>query len=204
MRYLADILTFCRFVVVGVLVRLAFVEVPIEVGLCVFLLGELTDAFDGTCATKFPFPKDKVPRYRKYAALYDMLADTLLMGAMALFFILRVNMIAGVVMVGLYGVAAVIIDLIVYGRILGHPDTALPKSLMRRKPKVAKKVILSRRMVYLALIAVVGVWTLLVCSWDVGMKVAILVIAGVVGVFLWVFLAQRRHNISRDAVKYEV
>lgn len=203
MRYLADILTLGRFILTGVLVWLAFVNLPIEVGLCIFLLGELTDAFDGTLATKFPFPKDKTPKYRKYASLYDMLADTLLMVAMALFFILRVNWLAGVIMVGAYGVCAVIIDLVVYGRILGHPDTAHKGSLMRKKPAVAKKVILTRRMVYIMLIAVVGMWTLWACSWSTLVKGILTGVAVVAAGILWVFLKQRRENISRDAIEYE-
>ena len=71
MRYLADLLTLTRFILASILLVLAFVGSPAENAFIIFLTAELTDTFDGTCARKWPFPKNNIPKYRKYAALYD-------------------------------------------------------------------------------------------------------------------------------------
>ena len=78
MKYLADILTLTRFILGIVLVGLAISNGTPEAAFIVFLTAELTDTFDGTCARKWPFPKGKEPKYRKYAAKYDMVSDVLL------------------------------------------------------------------------------------------------------------------------------
>ncbi len=205
MRYLADILTFTRFILAIILVFLATaVESPdIGAGFLIFVIAELTDAFDGTLATKFPFPKDKTPKYRKYAAKYDMVADALTALAAALFFTLKVNFAAGLIILFSYGIASLIVDLVVYGRILGHPDNCTKNSLTKRNFPLAKKIVLARRFVYLSLIAIVSVWMLYVSNWPLVVKITISVIALFISVFLWFFLSQRRHNISRDAVNIE-
>ena len=78
-------MTLSRFVLAIILLILAFVGGSAESAFIIFLVAVLTDAFDGTCARKWPFPKNKTPKYRKYAAKYDMLADVLLAVAQVLF-----------------------------------------------------------------------------------------------------------------------
>ena len=203
MRYLADILTLTRFILTIILLIMTFLGGDLGAGFLVFVLAELTDAFDGTCATKWPFPKDKTPKYRKYAAKYDMFTDSLLAIAMILFFIIRVNLLAGLI-IGLgYGVLAIVVDFVVYGKLLGHPDDFRKSSLVARNFKLAKKIILARRMLYIGLIALVAAWTFYASEWNDAVKITITIIAGAISVFLWFFLAQRRHNISRDAVDIE-
>lgn len=202
-RYFADILTLIRFALAIILFILAFIGGDLIAGFLVFVLGELTDAFDGTCATRWPFPKNKTPKYRKYASKYDMIVDILLAFAMFLFFTIRVTLIGGLVLGVTYIIAAIIIDLIVYGKILGHPDDCLPHSLMKRNFTLAKKVILARRMVYIALIAISATWTLYACSLPIIVKIIITIVALAISVFLWFFESQRRHHISRDAVEIE-
>ena len=202
-KYFADILTLIRFVLTIILLILTFNNGDLGVGFMIFIIGELTDAFDGTCATKWPFPKNKTPKYRKYAAKYDMITDTLLIATMLLFFIVRVNWIAGLIIGTAYAVAAIIIDFIVYGKIMGHPDDCKPHSLMKRNFPLAKRIILTRRMIYLALIATIATWTFYASNWPIASKIIITVIAIMVSIFLWFFQSQRRHNISRDAVDIE-
>jgi len=203
MRYLADILTFIRFCLSIALFILCFTGGSLGAALTIFLLGELTDAFDGTAAAKWPFPRGKIPKYRKYAAKYDMITDTLLAAAMALFFIMRVNLAAGLIIGVGYSLLAIITDLVVYGRVFGHPDDFTKHSLSARNFPLAKKLILARRRLYLALMFTISVWTLYASEWILPAKITITAIALVVCVFLWFFLAQRRHNISRDAVNIE-
>lgn len=203
MRYLADILTFSRIILAIVLFYLAFTRVEIGVALIIFLFAEITDALDGTCATKWPFPKNKAPWYRKYAAKYDMLADGLTALAMVLFFSLRVNMVAGLLMLIPYLVIALIVEFVVYGKFLGHPDDCTKNCLMRRNFKLAKKIILTRRNIYLAILFTMAVWSLYASEWPLIVKNIIMGIGLAGSLFFWIFLSQRRHNISRDAVDIE-
>ena len=138
MRYLADILTGSRLILAIVLMVLAFVGSPAENAFIIFLVAELTDTFDGTCARKWPFPKGKVPRYRKYAAQFDMASDVLLAAAQTLFLLLQVDLVAGMVVLGFYALC-VAMELVLYGKFLGHPDNCTPGSLAARNFPLAKK-----------------------------------------------------------------
>ena len=204
-EYFADLLTLIRFIISIVLIVLAVFnsQADIGTGFLLFAIAELTDAFDGTCAARWPFPKNKTPKYRKYAAQYDMYADALTAIAAILFFILRVNLGAGLIITISYGIIALAVEAIVYGRLFGHPDNCTPNSLAKRNFKLAKKIILARRMLYIALIALVTFWLLYASNWLLTVKIAITVVVLIIGVFLWIFLSQRRHNISRDAVHIE-
>lgn len=202
-KYLADILTLTRFILAITLIALTFFKGSVAAGFLVFVLGELTDAFDGTCATKWPFPKNKIPKYRKYAAKYDMWTDTLLAFAMILFFTFRVNFVAGLIIFVTYSVIGLFVEYLVYGKLFGHPDDCKKNSLTVRNFKKAKKIILARRMFYLAMIALVAVWTLYASEWSLLTKIIITLASLIIAAFLWFFLAQRRHNISRDAVNVE-
>ncbi|MDO4611657.1 MAG: CDP-alcohol phosphatidyltransferase family protein [Candidatus Saccharibacteria bacterium] len=202
-KYLADLLTLIRFILCVVLLIMAFLGGDLGAAFIIFILAELTDAFDGTCATKWPFPKNKTPKYRKYAAKYDMWTDAFLLFSMFLFFILRVNLVAGLILGSVILLAAVIVELIVYGKLFGHPDDATKNSLTHKNFKLAKKVILIRRNFYLIAIATVAAWTLYASNFPTTVKNIFTITALGVAIFLWFFLAQRRHNISRDAVDIE-
>lgn len=205
MRYLADLLTFTRLILAIMLACLAVFDshADIGVGFAIFVIAELTDAFDGALATKYPFPSNKIPHYRRYAAKYDIVIDTLTALAAALFFTLRVSQIGGLIFLFGYCTSALIIEAIVYGRLFGHPDDCAPHSLMKRNFPLAKKLIMVRRAFYLALIVVTSAWMLYASSWPVSAKLIIAVVSIIVVIFLWFFLAQRRHHISRDAVDIE-
>lgn len=203
MRYLADILTFSRIILATALTCMSFCYAPLHAAFIVYMLGEITDALDGTCAGRWPFPKNKIPKYRKYAAKYDMFADGFIALAMVLFFSLRVNLIAGLCMLIPYLIVGLIIEFTVYGKFLGHPDDCTKNCLMRRNFTLAKKIILARRNVYLAILFTMAVWTLYASEWSLLTKNIIMGIGLAGSLFFWIFLSQRRHNISRDAVDIE-
>lgn len=202
MRYLADLLTLSRLVLAVVLLMLAFAGGPAEAAFIIFLVAELTDVFDGTCARKWPFPKNKTPKYRKYAAQFDMAADVLLAAAQTLFLLLQVDIVAGMVVLGFYALCAVL-ELVLYGKFLGHPDNCTPNSLTRRNFPLAKKIVLARRYGYAICLGVVNAIILFATSWPEPVKWGLFVFGCSVFVFIWFFLRQRRKNISRDAVEIE-
>lgn len=202
MRYLADILTGSRLLLAMVLMALAFVGSPAENAFIIFLVAELTDAFDGTCARRWPFPKNKTPKYRKYAAQFDMVADVLLAAAQTLFLLLQVDIVAGMAVLGFYALC-VVLELVLYGKFLGHPDNCTPNSLTQRNFPLAKKIVLMRRYTYAVCLGVVNAIILFATSWPDLVKWGLFVFGCAIYVFAWFFLKQRRENVSRDAVDIE-
>lgn len=202
MKYLADLLTTIRFVLGVALMALALMGGSPESAFIVFLIAVLTDAFDGTCARKWPFPKGKEPWYRKYAAKYDMVSDVLLAAAQTLFLLLRVDIVAGMAVVGFYALCAVM-ELVLYGKFLGHPDNCTKNSLTQRNFPLAKKLVLARRIMYALCLGVVNALILFATDWPMPAKIVLFLFGCSIFVFMWFFLRQRRENISRDAVELE-
>ena len=203
MRYLADILTLTRFVLAIILFLLAGLGGTPEAAFIIFLVAELTDVFDGTCSRKWPFPKNQIPKYRKYAAKFDMFADILLAGAQVLFLTLRVNSVLGLGIIIYYFVTAGGGDLWVYGKVVGHPDDCRKNSLIHRNFPLAKKIILARRYLYVACLGLVNVVILFSTGWSTLVKIILVILGCACFVFAWFFLSQRRQHISRDAVELE-
>lgn len=203
MRYLADILTLIRLVLAFlILILTGFYGSP-EAVFIIFVIAEITDIFDGTCSRKWPFPKNKTPHYRKYSAKFDMFSDGLLAGAETLYLALRINHLWGGIILAYFIISALIIDLIVYGRLLGHPDNRSKNSLINKNFPLAKKIILARRYLYVAMLGVSSGIILFATNWPSLVKYGLLVFGCTILVFAWFFLGQRRHNISRDAIKIE-
>ena len=204
MRYLADILTSIRFILALALIYSCVMHSggP-EAAFIIFLVAELTDAFDGTCARKWPFPKDKTPKYRKYAAKFDMVSDVLLAGAQVLFLTFRVNWAIGLIIIIYYAISSIGGDLLVYGKLMGHPDDCTKNSLAQKNFPVAKKIILTRRYLYTICLGVTNALILFATSWPESVKWGLFVFGCLIFVFVWFFLRQRRQNISRDAVDIE-
>lgn len=203
MRYLADILTLSRFILAIVLFFWAIFGGSTEGAFIIFFAAVLTDTFDGTCARKWPFPKNKVPKYRKYAALYDMVSDVLLAASQVLFLTLHVNAIFGISVIIFYVVVCSIIELIVYGKFFGHPDNCTPNSLTKKNFPLAKKLVLIRRYIYTICIGIINAVVLFATSWPNPIKYILFAAGCSVYIYMWLFLRQRRENISRDAVDIE-
>lgn len=203
MRYLADILTSLRLILAIVLFVLALTGGSPEAALIIFIIAEFTDIFDGTCARKWPFPKNKTPKYRKYAVKYDMIADISLTGALVLFLTLQVNWVSGLAFIVYYLISSLGGELLVYGRILGHPDDCTDNSMAKRNFPLAKKIILTRRYIFAICLCAISVFILFATNWPDTVKYALLGLGCLIIIFVWFFLRQRRHNISRDAIDIE-
>ncbi len=82
MKYIADALTVLRVLsAAGVL--LAALSGEWSVALCLFIVGILSDAFDGPAARRWPYTEDENQRFwwRRDAHQFDNTADLLLSGA---------------------------------------------------------------------------------------------------------------------------
>ncbi len=200
-KYSADILTFLRITLAIFIIIWGLVGGCVEVFLIAFVVAELTDSFDGYCSRKWPFKNP--PAYRKYAVAVDIFADMFLWLAAFLFFTLRINLAAG--LITMLGTAAItgLIEIIVYRRFFGHPDNFANGSLCDTDFKLAHKIVMARRWFYLATLAMIIIWSLLVTGWPDVVKIALFIVALAVSVFLWFFLKTRRKNISRDAIELE-
>ena len=203
MRYLADLLTLSRLILSFILLVLAFVGSPAENAFIIFLTAELTDTFDGTCARKWPFPKNKTPRYRKYAAQFDMVSDVLLAAAQVLFLTLQVNRVAGLAIMAYYVIVCPAVELVIYGKFFGHPDNCTGNSLTKKNFPLAKKIVLARRYMYTICLGIANAFILFATSWPDPVKYGLFIFGCSIFVFIWFFLRQRRKNISRDAVDIE-
>ncbi|MBR2544383.1 CDP-alcohol phosphatidyltransferase family protein [Candidatus Saccharibacteria bacterium] len=203
MRFLADILTLTRFILSIVLIILSFIGCPAEVVFTIFLIAEFTDTFDGTCARKWPFPKDKTPKYRKYAAQFDIVSDVLLAAGQVLFCTLQVNVVVGIVVIVYYVLICGVLEFILYGKLFGHPDNCTKNSLTKRNFPLAKKIVLTRRYLYTICLGVVNAFILFATNWPTPVKYGLFIFGCSIFVFVWFFLRQRRKNISRDAIEIE-
>ena len=203
MKYLADLLTLIRLILATTLLVLDITGTTAEAAFIIFIIAELTDAFDGTCARKWPFPKNKTPKYRKYAAKFDMFADVILCGAQVLFVINQVNQPVGLTIATYYVISSIIGDFIFYGKPLGHPDDCTKYSLVRKNFPLAKKFILARRYLYAFCLGLVNTIILFATNWPLSVKIILFIFGCCIYLFAWFFLRQRRHNISRDAVGIE-
>ena len=88
MYYLADVLTLLRVVGTAAILGLAGFGNAADTltVLVLFVLSELTDAFDGMAARRWPYPQDGKRRWwRTYAEEIDQIADLALGGAATLF-----------------------------------------------------------------------------------------------------------------------
>lgn len=88
MYYLADVLTLLRVVGTAAILGLAGFgsDADTLTVLVLFALSELTDAFDGMAARRWPYPQDGKRRWwRTYAEEIDQIADLALGGAATLF-----------------------------------------------------------------------------------------------------------------------
>lgn len=162
-------------------------------------MGELTDAFDGFCAKKWPFRTNKIPKYRKYAEKYDMTVDVLLLMAMLIFVILRVDWWIGVGIAGGEGMICLVIELVAYRKLFGHPNDFRRGALYERNAKRAEKILLMRRrLVYIPSIVALISLVLMATDWSTWGKVGFAVVGVIVGGFLWFFLKVRREKVARD------
>lgn len=239
--HIADILTFTRFLcAIGLIVMAVvgffsateafttgasvieagpFAAIEVPAAFLLFAIGELTDAFDGIAARRWPYPKDgKRRRWRNFADRTDIVADITLALATILFIILRVNFVVGWVILLAGAAIAIPIEFFSWYMVNG-PSRVARKGVMgdfywkeicaaeRVNRILAERVVLKRRYLYvLGIVAglMILLWTP-ANGWMFITKFIITCIGATIGAALWVVKRDRRTEwhtslISEEAV----
>ena len=190
MHYLADVLTALRFV--GAVAILCLCGVGPEGAaavLAVFVIAELTDAFDGECARRWPYPMDGKRRWwRVQAETLDQVADLALAAAVLLF-------------VGLHLQPVLAVTILIVTVIVAVPVQVWRNQRIRRIPNedddpLRVRVVLARRVLYLAGISALVLALLIAVLGDnwVAWAVVLAVALATGGALLWL----KRDRLRRD------
>jgi hypothetical protein len=142
--WIADVLTLARFVCcVRLLIGALTGNMSHQGAFIVFVIGELTDAFDGMCARRWPYPNDgKLRWWRTHAEAIDQVADMSLGIIIMLYVTIRISPpIGGGMLIGTLAV--------------GIPAQIYILGLWLLKPVLAERLTMIRRWIYLGLLATV-------------------------------------------------
>lgn len=185
--HIADILTLCEVICTCILGVFILTDVAPEVALIIFGIGELCDAFDGICARKWKYPPDgKYRWWREYAPEIDKVTDVLHLIVMTVFFIFRICAkftyfrpwvalsVAFVIALICITVQVVITD----PKYKGTP--------------YARRLIIKRRYLYLACIALVVFVGLYAVDWPLVVKTPLAVALCIGGIWLFILKKDRR------------
>lgn len=182
---LADILTLTRGMI-GIAIGLILI-MPVsvfsspDVVIWLFVAGELFDAFDGICARRWHYPNDGKQRWwRNHASELDQAADITLIITTALYIICRLKRS----------------DLLALGEIV--IIFCIIVEWIKSSRGCSKRLILFRRYVYLACIALVLFALLFATSWSRLAKGAAIVAILVVGIILMIV---KRNRLTQDVTE---
>lgn len=179
--YLADVLTATQVVLAVILAVMTVVEVDAGYAMIVFVLGELCDAFDGICARRWPYPEDGKRRWwRVHAEALDQISDIMLGVAGLAYITFCVHFKLG---------ATLSIVTILIG---AGVQAWVYSSLYKQNPKLALKVVLIRRLGYVAAV----VWLALIMLWTSSFhqttKIVLTGLGLILCAILWVVKEDRR------------
>jgi len=189
--HIADMLTLCQFLSTCILGVLLFTGATPQTALIIFGIGELCDAFDGICARKWKYPPDgKYRWWREYASELDQLTDIFHLGVMALFFIFRIC--AGFTYFRprvAFPVALIIALICIIIQVIATEP-------QNKDTKLATRLILSRRVLYLACIALIVFAGLYAVTWPSAVKITIAIILCIGAVVLLIIKWDRATQVK--------
>ena len=143
---ICDVLTWGRLLFLSTLMLIcALTKLPLWVGLVAYVVGVLSD-MDGYFARKYPYPKDGRYRWwraKKFIALLDEVADVVFGINVLVFFICRIDTVAGM----WFLVLALNIGILV--------QIVLKVGILKHRPGILNFILLCRRILYFTLIGVV-------------------------------------------------
>lgn len=198
--FLADVLTLLRIICAILILTGIFCKYPPGIILFLFAFGEITDAFDGICARKWPYPGGGQKYFwRRHIKIIEPATDISLGSAAILYIIVRINPTAGACLLALALAIGFFIQIWAYGGVFRKIATAKDTSLFKKNPKLAKKIVLLRRNVfYVGAIAVIVLTLLWATNISQTAKILLTTIAALIGIFIWIIKYDRRIEVETN------
>lgn len=188
--HLADALTALEIIAAVTIIGMSIFQTPADWVIWVFAIGELCDAFDGICARRWPYPDDKKHRWWRIPSTVQFLehfSDILLLSACSAFLIFHAHTVIRALTI----VSTIVIALIC----LGVEFELQTDEFYTMQPERAKEVILWRRKVYLAGIALGVAFLIFSTSWNFWIKIFCCCIGICIGLYLRKKKRDRLNNI---------
>ena len=176
--WISDILTWSRLLGFSALmVVLAYLPTPLWAGLVVYVIGVISD-IDGHFARKYPYPNDGKHRWwrkKRFVFFLDEAADVVFGICALVFFIVRINAVAGWLFLGLALGIGVAGQLVLY------------TGLLKQRQTLLDSLILAKRYLYFALIGIILILITLEAFPD---NYAIIVIGIYCGIAAFLFVSK--------------
>ena len=202
--HIADVLSLLEVLAVVAIVVCTVMGAKPEPVLLLFGFGELCDAFDGTCARRWPYPNDgkrrpwRNPTFIKH---YEWTKDICLGLATLIYIIIRVDLLTGIVCTSLALVFG--LSMQVYaGSLWMWANAAVQSERKRAKARQELESYYVKRRIYLYIPSIVTlVLTLLYAtSWLLVVKTLLLFGLTMFGIFLWDVKSDRRTSENPDGL----
>lgn len=151
-----------------------------DIVIWLFVIGELCDAFDGICARRWHYPDDGKKRWwRENASILDQVTDIFLITATAMYLGVRLGRFDLLMLGGIVALFCIIVEGLKFHY-------------------YSKRLILLRRYIYLACIALALFTLLFATSWNGLAKGVAIAAIFIVGIFLMII---KRNRLTQDVTK---
>lgn len=151
-----------------------------DIVIWLFVIGELCDAFDGICARRWHYPDDGKKRWwRENASILDQVTDIFLITATAAYLGVRLGRFDLLMLGGIVALFCIIVEGLKFHY-------------------YSKRLILLRRYIYLACIALALFTLLFATSWNGLAKGVAIAAIFIVGIFLMII---KRNRLTQDVTK---
>ncbi len=151
-----------------------------DIVIWLFVIGELCDAFDGICARRWHYPDDGKKRWwRENASVLDQVTDIFLITATAMYLGVRLGRFDLLMLGGIVALFCIVVEGLKFHY-------------------YSKRLILLRRYIYLACIALALFTLLFATSWNGLAKGVAIAAIFIVGIFLMII---KRNRLTQDVTK---
>ncbi len=151
-----------------------------DIVIWLFVIGELCDAFDGICARRWHYPDDGKKRWwRENASVLDQVTDIFLITATATYLGVRLGRFDLLMLGGIVALFCIVVEGLKFHY-------------------YSKRLILLRRYIYLACIALALFTLLFATSWNGLAKGVAIAAIFIVGIFLMII---KRNRLTQDVTK---
>lgn len=151
-----------------------------DIVIWLFVIGELCDAFDGICARRWHYPDDGKKRWwRENASVLDQVTDIFLITATATYLGVRLGRFDLLMLGGIVALFCIVVEGLKFHY-------------------YSKRLILLRRYIYLACIALALFTLLFATSWNGLAKGVAIAAIFIVGIFLMIV---KRNRLTQDVTK---